>query len=350
MIRLKWWQWLTVFILAYVILAGFLIPLKPGIYSYTPQRVKGGQVIIIDIHTYNTRLLSSTDHSAYLKYEDYHLSADGIDIHSANHLAARFNIPGVLPEDSKSIRASIIINNPVDGYFLYPDALFIEGSELSPTIPGPRWEKGDMPALSKNNAFRFPYRHILYETIRNTFFHVAIWMAMFLILIVSLFYSFKYLTAGDLVYDQLSSSYTGVAIVYGTIGLATGSLWAKYTWGTFWTSDIKLNMTAVAMLIYIAYWVLRASIKAVDSRARISAVYNIFAFAALIPLVFVVPRLTDSLHPGNGGNPALGGEDLDNTLRAVFYPAIAGLALLGHWMAHLTFRMKRIREKIESAN
>jgi heme exporter protein C len=78
----------------------------------------------------------------------------------------------------------------------------------------------------------------------------------------------------------------------------------------------------------------------------LASAYNIFAFIALIPLVFVIPRLTDSLHPGNGGNPALGGEDLDNTLRMIFYPSIIGLTLIGVWMASLYYRVIKAREKI----
>ncbi len=72
--------------------------------------------------------------------------------------------------------------------------------------------------------------------------------------------------------------------------------------------------------------------------------YNVFAFVALIPLIFVIPRLTDSLHPGAGGNPALGGEDLDNTMRMIFYPAIIGWTLLGAWMAQLNYRIDRLAD------
>ena len=84
-----------------------------------------------------------------------------------------------------------------------------------------------------------------------------------------------------------------------------------------------------------------------ERKARLSAVYNIFAFVALIPLIYVVPRLTDSLHPGSGGNPALGGEDLDNTMRMIFYPAIIGWTLLGFWMAQLYYRLIRVQMKME---
>jgi heme exporter protein C len=83
-----------------------------------------------------------------------------------------------------------------------------------------------------------------------------------------------------------------------------------------------------------------------DRRARFSAGFSIFAFTALIPLVFVIPRLTDSLHPGNGGNPALGGEDLDNTLRMFFYPSIIALTIIGLWMSQLMIRANRLKDNI----
>ena len=95
-------------------------------------------------------------------------------------------------------------------------------------------------------------------------------------------------------------------------------------------------------MIYLAYFILRGSIENEDQRARISAIYNIFAFAALIPLLFVLPRLTDSLHPGNGGNPGFNAYDLDSNLRMVFYPAVIGWTLLGFWIAAVKIRIGRI--------
>jgi heme exporter protein C len=53
--------------------------------------------------------------------------------------------------------------------------------------------------------------------------------------------------------------------------------------------------------------------------------------------------MTDSLHPGNGGNPALGGEDLDNTMRMVFYPAVIGFILLGLWISQLVYRTDKLK-------
>ena len=101
-------------------------------------------------------------------------------------------------------------------------------------------------------------------------------------------------------------------------------------------------------MIYLAYFVLRGSFENPEQRGRISAVYNIFAFSALIPLLFVLPRLTDSLHPGNGGNPGFNTYDLDSRLRLVFYPAVVGWTLLGIWIATLRVRLRRVSHNIVS--
>jgi heme exporter protein C len=100
------------------------------------------------------------------------------------------------------------------------------------------------------------------------------------------------------------------------------------------------------MLIYGAYIVLRSSFTDEQQRARISAVYNIFAFAAAIPLLFVLPRLTDSLHPGAGGNPGFSNYDLDSNMRMVFYPAVIGWTLIGFWITQVSSRLEFLKQKI----
>ncbi|GLU57007.1 hypothetical protein Dfri01_64680 [Dyadobacter frigoris] len=82
-------------------------------------------------------------------------------------------------------------------------------------------------------------------------------------------------------------------------------------------------------------------------RAKISAVYNIFAFAMFIPLILILPRLTDSLHPGNGGNPGFNQYDQDKSITMIIRPAFLGFSLLGIWITQLRFRMRRIEKSIE---
>jgi heme exporter protein C len=187
-----------------------------------------------------------------------------------------------------------------------------------------------------------PQLAILNETIRNLFFHVAIWFAMFVLLIVSVIYSIKYLKSSGIKADIIASEFATIGIVFGFLGVITGSVWAKFTWGDWWVNDPKLNATTIALLIYLAYFVLRSSIEDAQQKGRISAVYNIFAFAAAVPLIFILPRLTDSLHPGNGGNPGFSAYDLDKNLRIVFYPAVIAWTLIGVWFASLRIRIKKI--------
>ncbi|MEO8087689.1 MAG: cytochrome c biogenesis protein CcsA [Bacteroidota bacterium] len=195
-----------------------------------------------------------------------------------------------------------------------------------------------------------PRLAILHETIRNLFFHVPMWFAMIAVMIASLWFSFKFLSKNDLALDVKAEEYARVGVVFGILGLLTGSLWAKYTWGAWWTNDVKLNGAAATMLVYFAYFLLRNSIDDEQKRARISAVYSIFAFALMTVFIFILPRLTDSLHPGNGGNPAFAKYDLDNNMRMVFYPAVIGWILLAFWISNLRIRLHQIKNHLEESH
>lgn len=188
---------------------------------------------------------------------------------------------------------------------------------------------------------------IINETIRNQYFHVSMWFAMMIILTASVVYAIKYLRKGSISDDFLSIELANAGVVLGFLGLATGSIWANFTWGAFWSGDPKQNGAAIALLIYLAYFVLRGSIPDAQKKARLSAIYNIFAFASLIPLLYVLPRLTDSLHPGSGGNPGFNIYDLDNTMRMVFYPSIIAWSMLALWIASLRVRMSVLKEELD---
>lgn len=192
-----------------------------------------------------------------------------------------------------------------------------------------------------------PRLPILNETIRALHFHVTMWFGMILMLVVAVIYSIKYLKSNNLQHDDMAIEFTNAAILFGVLGIVTGMLWAKFTWGDYWSGDPKQNASAIGLLMYFAYLILRGSITDPQQKARIGAVYNIFAFAAFIPLIFVLPRLTDSLHPGNGGNPGFNAYDLDSNLRMIFYPAIIGWTLLGAWIATVRVRIRRVERHIE---
>jgi heme exporter protein C len=165
----------------------------------------------------------------------------------------------------------------------------------------------------------------------------------------------RYLRTNNLRYDILSRQYAVIGIVFGLLGYATGMIWASYTWAdpnnpaaasfTAIAKEPKLIGAGIALLIYAAYLVLRDSISDIDKKARISAVYNIFAFAFLFPSIWIIPRLLESLHPGGQGNPALNPRDVDARMRLVFYPAVIGWTLLGVWIATLKVRLQFLKQK-----
>ncbi|MGB0979716.1 MAG: cytochrome c biogenesis protein CcsA, partial [Croceimicrobium sp.] len=143
---------------------------------------------------------------------------------------------------------------------------------------------------------------ILNETIRVLYYHVPMWFSMVAMMTVSLVFSIRALGEKRGA-DLRASEFAQTGFLLATLGLLTGMVWARFTWGNFWTNDPKLNGTAVTMLIYLAYFVLRNSVEDPAKKARLAAVYNIFAFVMMIVFIGILPRMTDSLHPGNGGNP-----------------------------------------------
>lgn len=191
-----------------------------------------------------------------------------------------------------------------------------------------------------------PRLHILNETIRALYFHVPMWFGMVALFLVSVYHSIMYLRKAEPDADRKAVEYANVGLVFGIIGMLTGMLWANYAWGSPWHGDPKQNGAAIALLVYMAYFVLRGSLDNQEQRARLSAVYNIFAFAAMIPLIFIIPRMTSSMHPGSGGNPGFNMYDLDNRMRLIFYPAVIAWILVGVWIASQRIRFRRIQDQL----
>jgi heme exporter protein C len=191
-----------------------------------------------------------------------------------------------------------------------------------------------------------PARPIVNESIRNLYYHVPMWFGMIIIMTVGAVNAVKYLRTTNLVYDINAARYGATGMLLGVLGIITGAIWANYTWGAPWSNDIKQILAAIALLIYMAYFVLRGSIEDIDKRARVSAVYNIFAYTMLFPTLFILPRLYDSLHPGGEGNPALSQQDIDPVMRLVFWPAVLGWTLLGVWITTLFIRLEKIKDKV----
>ncbi|MDX1477551.1 MAG: cytochrome c biogenesis protein CcsA [Saprospiraceae bacterium] len=344
--RKDWWKALCVLILLYTIVVGLIVPLKPGIEETLPVSVDAGELLVLSVKGYNTDFVNAQDQRrAWLKLDDTHaVAANQLLTVDERRVRISFSIPASLPGNSTGQPASLIIDDPFHGPMVKPDAVMINNAAAGGSAS--LWTTSPVSDLHVRGAFRYPFRPILYETIRTIYYHVPMWFAMIFMLFASGWHSIRYMRFGQTVNDRWASALATTGTIFGVLGLLTGMLWAKYTWGTAWSWDIKQNVSAITLLIYFAYFILRKSFDDPERRARTAAVYNVFAAAMLIPLLFVIPRLTDSLHPGSGGNPALGGEDLDNTMRAVFYPAVIGWILAGLWLSQVLYRIRKLEHEV----
>lgn len=194
---------------------------------------------------------------------------------------------------------------------------------------------------------QIPQIPILEQTARNLFFHVPMWMAMYAMFLTSCVYSIRYLNSPEMKFDIKAEASARVGMIFGICGLLTGSLWARFTWGTWWTfAEPKMNLAALALMIYVSYLVLRSAFDDEEKRAKIAAVYNVFAVTTIPFLLYVVPRQLQSLHPGADGNPAFS-EITAAELRYILYPAMLGFIALSFWVYDIMHRYMAVRYKLD---
>lgn len=343
-IRSGWWKLLAPALLLYAVIGGLTVPLGAGVRD----------VVTSDAHIEVRAELAHFDEAEEVRLW---LACDAVgaicvptvEVVDANTLRIPRSPLGMPGDITECGFLDLIINTPVDGDLFFRRAL-TASDLLTVVTPTPAETDCTLPAdRPVSDRFTFPQREILEETIRNLFYHVPMWFAMVLVLFYGFVHSIRFLVRGDMDHDRRTHAAVRVGLVFGTLGILTGMVWATYTWGTPWTNDPKLNGAAIGLLTYAAYMVLRGSVRDPEKRARLTAVYNILGFVIYIAFIFVIPRLTDSLHPGNGGNPGFSNYDLDSSLRVFFYPAVAGWTILGFWMADLLVRFDIVRERLNSS-
>lgn len=202
--------------------------------------------------------------------------------------------------------------------------------------------------ISAGFLIRIPHIPILEETARNLFLHVPMWFTMMIAFAMAFYFSIRYLNDEDPIWDRKAETATAVGLVFGICGLLTGSLWARFTWGTWWTfAEPRMNLAALAMLIFVAYFILRSAFNDREKRAKISAVYNIFGITTIPFLLYIIPRQLPSLHPGAEGNPAFS-EMTAPELRIIFYPAVIGFIGLAIWMMDIANRYKAVQLRMDN--
>ncbi|MCZ2355417.1 MAG: cytochrome c biogenesis protein CcsA [Bacteroidia bacterium] len=191
------------------------------------------------------------------------------------------------------------------------------------------------------------------QSSRNLFYHVPMWFTMYLMMFFSWIFSVLYLWKRFLWLDRVASEAATVGIFFGMLGLSTGIVWSRVTWGellpdfdtdAWWIWDPKQTLALASVLMYGAYLFLRSSMDDSRKKALVSGIYNMFAFVNLIPLTYIIPKLVGGLHPGTSETaPVFSAKGIGESYRLVFYPAIIGFMLLGCWILELRIRTQQIK-------
>jgi len=197
---------------------------------------------------------------------------------------------------------------------------------------------------------QFPIIPGLEEKARNIFYHVPIAWTSMLGFLVALYYGVRYLRTKEYDDDMKSVSAAGLGMMFCLLATVTGSIWAKFSWGSFWNWDPRETSIFILLLIYGAYFSLRSALSSDEVRARLSAVYAILAGLTAPFFIFVMPRIVGGLHPGAKGDAAGSTPvvqlHMPPNMRVVFFLGIIGFSLLFIWLLKLRIRTARLEHKL----
>lgn len=184
---------------------------------------------------------------------------------------------------------------------------------------------------------------------RIFYFHVPSAWAAYLGFAVVLIGSMAYLRTEARRWDLLAHGAAEIGVIFTTIVLITGPIWARPVWGTWWQWDARLTSTLVMWLTYVGYLFLRATATDRSAAGRLGAVVGIVGFIN-IPIVHFSVQWWRTLHP-SGPTPAnlatgsgLGGPEL-----LAFFTSLAAFTLLFVWLLALRVEVGRLSDEVETA-
>ena len=180
---------------------------------------------------------------------------------------------------------------------------------------------------------------------RIFYFHVGSWWIAFLAFGVVFGASIAYLATRKRLYDSLALSSAEIGVIFTSIGLITGPLWAKPAWGIYWTWDARLTTALVLWLIYVAYLMLRRYVPEEEKRANLAAVAGIIGFID-VPIVHFSIRWWRTQHPQPVvmGGP---GSGLDPMMFQALMISLAAFLFLYLWLLEKRLSIERAQEEID---
>jgi heme exporter protein C len=158
---------------------------------------------------------------------------------------------------------------------------------------------------------------------RIMFFHVPAAFVGMIGFFVAMTMSVWYLASKDLKFDSLAASVVEVSVIFATVNIVTGSIWARIIWGVWWTWDYRLTSQLVCILIFFGYVTMRRAMDEPTQRARLSAALCIFGCVDVV-IVYKSIEWFRNNHPGPVLSFRTGGGSMDpgmeHTLLLNFIP------------------------------
>jgi heme exporter protein C len=180
---------------------------------------------------------------------------------------------------------------------------------------------------------------------RIIYFHVPVaWLSM-LAFGVTAIGSVVYLITSKRLWDSLAVSSAELGVVFTLAAMASGSLWAKPAWNTWWTWDPRLTTYTIMFLLYVAYFMLRSAMDDPARRARFAAVYGIFAFLS-VPITFMSIRWWRTIHPVLIDPKS--GFGLSKNMMPVFFLSLIAFTLFYFVLLIYRMRLERSREQLDA--
>ncbi len=153
--------------------------------------------------------------------------------------------------------------------------------------------------------FYAPMEAVMGQVQRVFYFHVAnAWVGMLGFLVAAIA-GVAFLRTSDKKWDIVGLAAVEISFVFFFIAIVSGSIWARGSWGTWWTWDPRLTTAAIVELVYAAYFMLRQGVEDPDRRARYGAIYAALSFIS-VPITFISIRILRTIHPVLFGGDAAG--------------------------------------------
>lgn len=208
-----------------------------------------------------------------------------------------------------------------------------------------RYEKAALGAvalmlLAAGAIFLFAPTDALQGPVQRIFYlHVSSAIAAYGCFAVVLLGGAVYLRNGSLTADRLARAGALVGLVFTTVTLVMGMLWAKPIWGTFWTWDARLTSTLVLWIIYAGYLLIRRLAEPGRQAARFAAVVGIFGFID-VPVVHFSVTWWRTVHPG----PIIVNDALPPEMLATFFFTMACTLALAAVMIGIRYRIETLAD------